>query len=223
MHFKSLLHVRDHSKVQGTAHHLLEDIALHVNMHTGEAFELTVERLAHRLEVTPQWVGQLRRRLVESGELLVKQSRGRHPNVYIIPYERCPACQGVNPKLELRVEEVAEEGNPKVSPSQPQSKPQSEPQSATAPTPKWEAPNLKVGEASTPRLARIEPQKEVKELKEKKERATPNLHEGELEKAERQNPFWCEACGYSTPTCEHRVFEAVRSTRTGVVLRRLSE
>jgi hypothetical protein len=52
MHFKSLLHVRDHAKVRGTAHHLLEYIALRVNMHTGEAFELTVERLAHRLEVT---------------------------------------------------------------------------------------------------------------------------------------------------------------------------
>ena len=31
MDFKSLLHVRDHAKVQGTAHHLLEYIALHVN------------------------------------------------------------------------------------------------------------------------------------------------------------------------------------------------
>jgi hypothetical protein len=27
MHFKSLLHVRDHTKVVGTAHHLLEFIA----------------------------------------------------------------------------------------------------------------------------------------------------------------------------------------------------
>ena len=65
-----------------------------------------MDRLAHRLEVTPQWVGQLRRRLVESGELIVKQSRGRRPNVYIIPYERCPACQKVNPKLEFQVDEI---------------------------------------------------------------------------------------------------------------------
>jgi hypothetical protein len=120
MHFKSLLHVRDHAKVVGTAHHLLEYIALHVNRHTGEAFELTVERIAHRLEVTPQWVGQLRRRLVESGELLVKQSRGRHPNVYIIPYEHCSLCQKANPKGELGVGE----SNPKLSPGQPQSEPQ---------------------------------------------------------------------------------------------------
>jgi hypothetical protein len=35
MHFKSLLHVRDHAKVVGTAHHLLEYIAIHTNMHTG--------------------------------------------------------------------------------------------------------------------------------------------------------------------------------------------
>jgi hypothetical protein len=55
MHFNSLLHVRDHAKVRGTAHHLLAYIALHVNRHTREAFELSVDRLAHRLEVTPQW------------------------------------------------------------------------------------------------------------------------------------------------------------------------
>ena len=80
-----------------------------------------MDRLAHRLEVTPQWVGQLRRRLVESGELIVKQSRGRRPNVYIIPYERCPACQKVNPKLEFQVDEIPEDRNPKVTPDQPQS------------------------------------------------------------------------------------------------------
>ena len=95
MHSKSLLHVRDHSKATGPAHHMLEYIAQHVNAYTGEAFELTVDRIAHRLQVSSQWVGQLRRQLIESGELLVKQSRGRHPNVYVIPYERCPACQAL--------------------------------------------------------------------------------------------------------------------------------
>ena len=64
MHVNSLLHVRDHAKVRGTAHHLLAYIALHVNRHTGEAFELSVDRLAHWLNVTPQWVRQLRARLV---------------------------------------------------------------------------------------------------------------------------------------------------------------
>jgi hypothetical protein len=49
-----------------------------------------------------------------TGELLVKQSRGRHPNVYIIPYERCPACQGSNPKLALPVEINRDETNPQV-------------------------------------------------------------------------------------------------------------
>ncbi len=66
MHFKSLLHVRDHSKAKGRAHHLLEYIAQHVNRHTGEAFDLSVERLADRLDVTPQWVRQLRTRLSEA-------------------------------------------------------------------------------------------------------------------------------------------------------------
>ena len=121
MHFKSLLHVRDHAKVRGTAHHLLEYIALHVNLHTGEAFELTVERLAHRLEVTPQWVGRLLNRLITSGELIVQRSRGRHPNVYRIPYERCHACQGDNPKLEFGVHGHRDAINPKRLASQPQS------------------------------------------------------------------------------------------------------
>jgi hypothetical protein len=85
-------------------------------MHTGEAFELTVDRLADRLGVTPQWVRRLRAILVATGELIVRQSRGRHPNVYIIPYARCHACQAANPKLEL-----PDEISPNVSPSQPES------------------------------------------------------------------------------------------------------
>ena len=64
----------------------------------GKLSELSVDRLAYRLDVTPQWVRQLRARLVASGELLVQQSRGRHPNVYRIRYERCPACPPPNPK-----------------------------------------------------------------------------------------------------------------------------
>jgi hypothetical protein len=86
---------------------------------------LTVDRLAYRLQVTPQWVGQLRRHLVETGELLVKQSRGRHPNVYVIPWERCPSC---NPNVEFGVQidgtplpDSTPDLNPKPTPNQPQS------------------------------------------------------------------------------------------------------
>jgi hypothetical protein len=148
MHINSLLHVRDHSKATGPAHHMLEYIAQHVNAYTGEAFELTVDRIAHRLQVSSQWVGQLRRQLIESGELLVKQSRGRHPNVYVIPYERCPACQQANPQLHLGVEIDREDCNPKVTPKQPQSNP-------------------KVEDGASPPLARIAPRKDVKKEREK--------------------------------------------------------
>ena len=182
MHFKSLLHVRDHAKVRGTAHHLLEYIAMHTNMHTAEAFELTVERLAHRLDVTPQWVGQLKARLVQAGELLVKQSRGRHPNVYVIPYERCPACQGINPKLGY-----GDEINPKVRSLQPQSQ--------THSTPKSDPSNPKVAERSNARHTGIEPPKEFKEKRERTEDATPKF-DGQGNKPERRNPFWCDAHGF---------------------------
>jgi hypothetical protein len=179
---------------------MLEYIALHVNMHTGEAFELTVDRPAHRLNVTPQWVGQLRRRLVETGELLVKQSRGRHPNVYIIPWERCPACQGDNPNEEFGVEDP----NPNVHSPQPQT----EPPSVTPSTPKCDPLNPKVEGASEPYLARIQPWKEVKDLKEYKERPTPNSREEIWIKAEAHSPFWCTACGFEIPSCDHRTIYA---------------
>jgi hypothetical protein len=136
MHFKSLLHVRDHSKAKGRAHHLLEHIAQHVNMHTGEAFDLSVDRLADRLDVTPQWVRQLRTRLVETGELTVRQSRGRHCNIYVIPYERCPACQERNPKVELPVDTIPDESNPQVEDLQPET--------LTSPTRNWLYPNPKL-------------------------------------------------------------------------------
>jgi hypothetical protein len=214
MHFKSLLHVRDHSKAMGRAHHLLEHIAQHINIHTGEAFDLSVERLASRLDVTPQWIRQLRTRLVETGELIVKQSRGRHCNVYVIPYERCPACQGGNPKVELPVEINRDEINPEVEDLQPDT----QPETFTPPTRKWLRPNLKVAapqpeslEAPTrnsggtnPKLrepfasvlARIELRKDFKEVKEKKEGVTRNSFEIGLDKPERQSPYWCEAHGF---------------------------
>jgi hypothetical protein len=39
------------------------------------------------------------------------------------------------------------------------------------------------------------------------------------DKAEAASPFWCSDCGYSIPTCEHRVLEVARSTPTGAMLR----
>jgi hypothetical protein len=188
MHFKSLLHVRDHSKAKGRAHHLLENIAQHVNMHTGEAFDLSVERLADRLDVTPQWVRQLRTRLVETGELIVKQSRGRHCNVYVIPYERCPACQGGNPKLEFPVDSIPDDSNPQVDIPQPETQPETPP----VPTRNSDPANPKLGEAFKGLLERIEVRKEFKDIKEKKEGATRKSIEGWLDKPERLSPYWCE-------------------------------
>jgi hypothetical protein len=189
MHFKSLLHVRDHSKAKGRAHHLLEYIAQHVNMHTGEAFGPSVERLAERLDVTPQWVRQLRARLVAEGELIFKQSNGRHPNVYIIPYERCPACQGLNPKVELPVDPIPDDVNPKVEDLQPESR--------EASTRNSDPSNPKLAEYLKAVLARIESRKDsLKEEKEKKEGPTRKSREEWLDKPERRSPFWCEVHGF---------------------------
>jgi hypothetical protein len=214
MHFKSILHVRDHSKATGTAHHLLSTIANHVNMHTGEAFGPSVDRLASRLDVTPQWVRQLRARLVAEGELMLKPSRGRHPNIYIIPYERCPACQGSNPKVDLPDDSLPDETNPTVEDPQPASEPETltaptrnsypanpkvtlpQPETFTPPTRNSEDPNPKLKEPFAAVLARIELRKDVKEVKEKKEGVTRNSFEIGLDKPERQSPFWCEAHGF---------------------------
>lgn len=176
MHLQSVLHVRDHSKATGPAHHLLEFISTHTNAYTGEAFELTVDRIAHRLGVTSQWVGQLRQHLLAAGELILKQSRGRRPNVYIIPYARCLACQTIHPHVRgeeedstlnvvdeeedstpnmdgtddfnPKVEFGVEDSNPQVTPNQPPSNP-------------------KVAEASEPELARLAPPKDVIDVKKK--------------------------------------------------------
>jgi hypothetical protein len=116
MHFKSLRHVRDHVKVQGRAYDLLTYIALHTNMHTGEAFELTIERQALRHQLTPEWTRILLNGVIATGELVVERSRGRHLNRYRFPLERCPACQDANPEVELGVEEST---NPELPPPQP--------------------------------------------------------------------------------------------------------
>ena len=226
MHFKSQLHVRDHSKAKGTAHHLLQTIAQHVNMHTGEAFGPSVDRLADRLDITPQWVRQLRARLVAEGELILKPSRGRHPNVYIIPYERCPACQGSNPQVGLPVDIPPDGINPQVEDLYPDTPPErleaatrntdptnpklvaSQPESQTAATRNSDRPNPKLAAHLKAVLERIERRKEVyKEEKESKEGATRKSLEGWWDKAERRSPYWCETHGYchSEPIPDHRL------------------
>ena len=137
MHFKSLRHVRDHVKVQGRAYDLLMYIALHTHMHTGEAFELTIERQAQRHQLTPEWTRILLNGVIATGELVVERSRGRHPNRYRFPLERCHACQGddLNPEVELR-----DDINPKLHPPQPQTEPQTPP----PPNPNTDRPNPKL-------------------------------------------------------------------------------
>jgi hypothetical protein len=70
-----------------------------------------------------------------------------------------------------------------------------------------------VAEPSGPDSARIEPPKVCKELKETKEGPTPKWTD-EGTKAEEASPFWCAACGYSTPRCAHRGIEVIQSTPT---------
>lgn len=212
MHFKSLRHVRDHVKVQGRPYELLTHIALHTNMHTGEAFELSMERQAHRHAITPEWTRRLLNGLIATGELIVERSRGRYPNRYRFPLERCPACQGddINPEVQF-----GDDINPELQP-------QTQPQTLPPPTPNSAAPQP-VGKVL--RFPGVQPQtpaqKEVKELKEKKDGPTPNVdHDQEdrqpdprdefpsihipRDKAEAASPFWCPDCGYAIPSCVHR-------------------
>jgi hypothetical protein len=238
MHFKSLRHVRDHVKVQGRPYELLTHIALHTNLHTGEAFELTIERQAHRHAITPEWTRILLNGLIATGELIVERSRGRYPNRYRFPLERCPACQDANPQGEGEDDinpevELGDDINPKLQP-------QTQPQTPGPSTPNSAAPQP-VGKVL--RFPDVQPQtaprkevKEVKELKEKKDGPTPNFdHEHperrgdpcdeapavpiHREKAEEASPFYCAACGYIAPSCAHRVYEVVKPTPTGAVLR----
>jgi hypothetical protein len=129
MHLKSLRHVRDHVKVQGRAYDLLMYIALHTHMHTGEAFELTIERQASRHQITPEWTRKLLNGVIATGELVVERSRGRYPNRYRFPLERCHACQGddINPEVEFGVEI-----NPELEPPQPQTGTRPTPNSAAS-------------------------------------------------------------------------------------------
>ena len=126
--------------------------------------------------MTTQWVGQLRRQLIDAGELLVEQSRGRRPNVYVIPYERCHACQQANPKVEFGVDDP----NPKLTPNQPQTNP-------------------KVTEASGPALARIEPSKEVKEVKEETVFSDAPQPQTEKTVARDQSPVQAKAKARTSP------------------------
>lgn len=159
MHFKSLRHVRDHVKVQGRPYELLTHIALHTNMHTGEAFELSVERQALRHAITPEWTRRLLNGLIATGELIVERSRGRYPNRYRFPLERCPACQGddINPEVQL-----GDDINPELQP-------QTLPQTLLPPTPNTAAPQLAGKVLRFPGVQpQTAPQKEVKESKEKR-------------------------------------------------------
>ena len=136
---------------------------------------------------------------------------GRHPNVYTIPYERCPACQGGNPQVDLPDDALPDETNPTVEDPQPAREPETlnaptrnacpanpkvplpQPETFTPPTRNSGGTNPKLREPFASVLARIELRKDVKEVKEKKEGVTRNSFEIGLGKPERQSPYWCEA------------------------------
>ena len=213
MHFASLRHARDHAKVRGRAYNVLEHIALHINHHTGDAFELSVDRIADRFELTPQWVRQLLQQLIDTGELIVVRSSGRHPNRYRLPLETChrgnpklefPVAEDgtddLNPQVQLRVDDDADL-NPKLDAAQPET--------PEAPTRNDEPGNPKLTHPCEPLPQRDGHRKEVfKEVKEKRERQdgwlsherketeeTPPISHHRIVYGEGNHTYgWCERC-----------------------------
>jgi hypothetical protein len=177
-------------------------------------------RQALRHQITPEWTRRLLNGLIATGELIVERSHGRYPNRYRFPLERCPACQDATPQGEWGGDinpevELGDDINPKRQPHpQPQTLPPSTPNSA-APQPVGKVlrfPGIQ------PQTA---PQKEVKEVKEKKDGPAPNVDRDQedrrpdprdefpsghipRDKAEAASPFWCPDCGYAIPSCAHR-------------------
>ena len=66
-----------------------------------------------------------------------------------------------------------------------------------------------VGESAFPQLGKApSPEFPVVDKKEKQELTTvkaPVAIAPQEDKAEKQNPFWCEDCGYAIPSCPHRI------------------
>jgi hypothetical protein len=175
MHFPSLLHVRDHSKVVGRAAHVLEFIAQHINYHTGEAFHISIDRIAQRLDITPTWARTFVHQLIAEGEILVVRSAGRHPHRYRLPLDRCHQCQGHRDEPADLPADRTGDGNPQVELSV-QIPPLKQPSSPDGGTLKSRPLNPQVKSPGRPGLSRLELRKDSKEER-KKSKATSDFTE----------------------------------------------
>jgi Helix-turn-helix domain len=182
MSMSTVAQVRSSSKSTRSARTLLLVIASHVNPDTGWAWP-SLATLARETAVTMQHVIRLIHHLEALGELEVRRGHGRgHVNFY-------------------RIREIPAEPNT----SRPRKSNISEGRKS----------NISAGENLTARF--ISPGENLtarlpERKREREKKGAPLAPVAlSLDKPERQNRFWCEACGYIIQACAHRVIEVDRS------------
>jgi len=187
-----LAHVRSKSQTKGSARNILFNLAVHANECCGLAWP-SISTEAHEVNITRRNLHYQHVALVEAGELVIHLGEGPYgTNLYQLAWEGVPLGA---PSHEAVADLPHEKGCPYG-------------QGGGAPTGRGrDAPARHQGV----------PPGAPKNNQNERENQEPIARA--CDKAEEASPFYCAACGYSAPTCAHRVVEVVQSTTTGAVLR----
>ena len=237
MSMEMVAQVRDFSKSRGDAKFLLLIIASHIHYKAAYAYP-SLDTLTRETTLSKPTVIKLICLLEALGELEVLRGHGRgHSNRYRItiahevPDERSDEEEDDQAKGKAHERPLAPDDPAEGSKEDGDDQPKGKPYLYLLPTPtegeKVNATPEKVNDAPQKGKLSLNSKEVFHTVKENTERVAfaPERKKVndpgtcELEKRETASPFWCAACGYSTPTCAHRVLEVARSTPTGAMLR----
>jgi hypothetical protein len=221
-------HVREKSQAKGSARTLLLNLAIYANDCCGVAWPSDAT-LYHETNVSRQRIHELKNALEHKGELAILERPG-DTNLYFVAWAGTPLggtsaehpdvhdhrCPLRDPALWDRCARLWPARYPPRVGAEGGVSENSDP----SPTPQGSGISAQGSEISDGGGQSFQTQKQGKTREKNDAPAAPFAHAPD--KAEEASPFYCAACGYSIPTCAHRVLEVARSTPTGAVLRSAS-
>ena len=194
MSMAMVAHVREKSNARNSARTLLLNLAIYANDCCGVAWPADAT-LRHETNVSHQRIHELKRALQKTGELVIVERPG-FTNLYLVAWQGTPLggtshdTGRHDPSCPLRHAHAPAGREGSEIPDTPMPEgilDTSEPQ----------------GSDISKRRGQIFLRRKPEKTRE--ENRAPVAIAPREAKAEAQSPYWCDACGYAAPRCEHRI------------------
>jgi hypothetical protein len=224
MSISSVHHVREKSQSKGSARTLLLNLAIYANECCGVAWPADAT-LYHDVNVSRQRIHELKNALERTGELVIVERPGS-TNLYWVAWQgqplggtfrdtgqhdpRCPlrrphlAASGTSLEGDDGLTHDGGEGSEIPDPPEDHT-PDTHGGVSDPPDPQGSEISAPPCQRSLTQKTRENHDENTGVLAMAIAQRSHHPPASTLPKAEQHSPFWCQACGFSIPTCRHRV------------------